>query len=74
LLHFANKKNVAEFSTEIEATNKIIQLFDDIGLTISKESLQSVPCAVSCGWRTPEECQSFVESQLKEKERKDTNK
>jgi len=63
----AQEKRVTEFSTKKEATNKIIQLFDDLGITISQESIKSIPYVISCGWRNPTECQQLVKNILEGK-------
>lgn len=70
--HLAQGKHVTEFSSELDAKNKIIQLFDDLGIAISKASLKSIPFAISCGWREPDECKRFIDSLLKEKDKKDS--
>ncbi len=68
----AQGKHVAEFNSELDATNKIIQLFDDLGIPLSKESLKSIPFAISCGWREPDECIRFIESLLKERDQENS--
>jgi hypothetical protein len=60
----AQEKRVIEFSSEVQATSKIIQMFEDIGIVLSEETMKSIPYAVSCGWRSPAECQQFVKGLL----------
>jgi hypothetical protein len=60
----AKEKRVIEFKTQLEAIENINQLFDDLGIPISKESIKSIPYAVSCGWKTPAKCREIVEQIL----------
>ena len=68
----SQEKRSAEFRSKKEATNRIIQLFDDLGIAISPESLKSIPYAVACGWRNPTECQLLVKKILEGKKYEDT--
>jgi hypothetical protein len=70
--YFAQGKHITEFNSELDAANKIIKLFDDLGIALSKESLKSIPFAISCGWREPNECKRFIDSLLKEKDQEDS--
>ena len=63
----AKEKRVIEFKTQSEAIDNINQLFDDLGIPISKETIKSIPYAISCGWRTPAKCKEIVEQILEER-------
>ena len=58
---------ITEFKTPEDAALKLIGLAKNLKLDISKESLKSVPFAIECGWRTPQECKQFIASLLEEK-------
>lgn len=50
--------------TLVGLSSKIIQLFDNLGVVISKDSLLSIPYAISCGWKTPDDCHRIVTQML----------
>ena len=62
----AKNNRTIECSTQNDAVHKLMQLFDEMGIAISQESMKSIPYAISCGWKTPEECHKFIEALLKD--------
>ncbi|MBT4523599.1 MAG: hypothetical protein HOI88_05450 [Phycisphaerae bacterium] len=62
VLQPASEENrFTEFSSQNDAANNLIRLFDEMGIAISIESLKSIPYAITCAWKSPEECQQFIE-------------
>ena len=60
----ASESRAVQFTSPDEASSKIIQLFDNLGVVISKDSLLSIPYAISCGWKTPDDCHRIVTQML----------
>ena len=62
----AQEQRIIEFESQKQAVTKITQMFDDMGIVLSEETTKSIPYAISCSWRTPKECQRFVNKLLNE--------
>ena len=54
------ESHVVEFKNPQEASIRIIQLLDRMGVVISSESLKSIPHAITCGWKRPDESKQIV--------------
>jgi len=55
-----------QFRTPEEATDKLVAMAKALRVGITVESLRAVPCAVHCGWRSPEDCKSFIQTTLED--------
>ncbi len=55
-----------QFRTPEEATEKLVAMVKALGIGITEESLRAIPCAVHCGWRSPEDCKNFIQNTLEE--------
>lgn len=62
----AGNNRMVEFRDPVDASNKIIQMFDKMGIVIRQESLKSIPYAIYCGWRSPDECKNIVANLIKD--------
>jgi hypothetical protein len=60
-----------EFNSQEQATQKVIRMLTEVGIVLSNETMASIPCAISYGWRLPEECEQFVRELLHENKNKE---
>lgn len=52
------------FTTPEEATERLTDLIQGLGIILTSASVKSIPYAVQCGWRTPRECTECIQSLL----------
>ena len=55
-----------ECNSQEQAVENVMRICNEVGIVFSNETMASVPYAIACGWRSPEECAQFVREMLKE--------
>jgi hypothetical protein len=53
-----------QFGSPDEAITALVTMFKKIGIEFTNATLKSIPYALNCGWRSPEECRGFVQCLL----------
>jgi len=61
-----NKNKVVTFTCPDEASKRIVEMLKNLKIELSQDALRSLPYAVSCGWKPPQECEILIQSLLKE--------
>lgn len=59
------------FDSPDQAVKALILMFKKIGIEFTDASIQSIPHAICCGWRSPEECKEFIQRLLEKQHTKE---
>jgi hypothetical protein len=62
----AKEMRVIVCNSQEQAVENVMRMCNEVGIVLSNETMASIPYAIACGWRSPEECAQFVREMLKE--------